>query len=251
MGRLSGKVALITGAGAGIGRETALLFAQEGARVAFIDRNAKGGHETEKLLKAQGGEGLFIEADVTQSEQVQAAVKRCVDTFGKLNILHNNAGGSTVQDGAVTEGPTEEFWRKMQLDLFGTWLGCQHGIPAIIASGGGAVINMTSVVALIGTHRKDAYTAAKGAISALTRSMAVEYGPSKVRVNAIAPGATGTDRVLTLLKDDGVTSKFLSGQMFGVVPPKDVAYAALYLASDESLSTTGHILTVDGGLTIN
>ncbi|PHY08044.1 MAG: short-chain dehydrogenase [Alcaligenaceae bacterium] len=251
MGRLSGKVALITGAGAGIGRETALLFAQEGARVAFIDRNAKGGHETEKLLNAQGSEGLFIEADVTQSEQVQAAVKRCVDTFGKLNILHNNAGGSTVQDGAVTEGPTEEFWRKMQLDLFGTWLGCQHGIPAIIASGGGAVINMTSVVALIGTHRKDAYTAAKGAISALTRSMAVEYGPSKVRVNAIAPGATGTDRVLTLLKDDGVTSKFLSGQMFGVVPPKDVAYAALYLASDESLSTTGHILTVDGGLTIN
>lgn len=251
MGRLSGKVALITGAGAGIGRETALLFAQEGARVAFIDRNAKGGLETEKLLNAQGSEGLFIEADVTQSEQVQAAVKRCVDTFGKLNILHNNAGGSTVQDGAVTEGPTEEFWRKMQLDLFGTWLGCQHGIPAIIASGGGAVINMTSVVALIGTHRKDAYTAAKGAISALTRSMAVEYGPSKVRVNAIAPGATGTDRVLTLLKDDGVTSKFLSGQMFGVVPPKDVAYAALYLASDESLSTTGHILTVDGGLTIN
>ncbi len=251
MGRLSGKVALITGAGAGIGRETALLFAQEGAQVAFIDRNSKGGLETEKLLKAQGSEGLFIEADVTQSEQVQAAVKRCVDTFGKLNILHNNAGGSTVQDGAVTEGPTEEFWRKMQLDLFGTWLGCQHGIPAIIASGGGAVINMTSVVALIGTHRKDAYTAAKGAISALTRSMAVEYGPSKVRVNAIAPGATGTDRVLTLLKDDGVTSKFLSGQMFGVVPPKDVAYAALYLASDESLSTTGHILTVDGGLTIN
>lgn len=251
MGRLSGKVAFITGAGAGIGRETALLFAQEGAQVAFIDRNAKGGHETEKLLNAQGSEALFIEADVTQSEQVQAAVKRCVDTFGKLNILHNNAGGSTVQDGAVTEGPTEEFWRKMQLDLFGTWLGCQHGIPAIIASGGGAVINMTSVVALIGTHRKDAYTAAKGAISALTRSMAVEYGPSKVRVNAIAPGATGTDRVMTLLKDDGVTSKFLSGQMFGVVPPKDVAYAALYLASDESLSTTGHILTVDGGLTIN
>ena len=251
MGRLAGKVALITGAGAGIGRETALLFSKEGAKVAFIDKNPAGGAETAKLLKAQGGECLFIEADVTQSDQVQSAVKRCVDTFGKLNILHNNAGGSTVQDGAVTEGATEEFWRKMQLDLFGTWLGCQHGIPAIIASGGGAVINMTSVVALIGTHRKDAYTAAKGAISALTRSMAVEYAAQKVRINAIAPGATGTDRVLTLLKDDGVTSKFLSGQMFGVVPPKDVAYAALYLASDESRSTTGHILTVDGGLTIN
>jgi len=251
MGRLSNKVALITGAGAGIGRETALLFAQEGAKIAFIDKNPSGGAETVKLIKAQGGDCLFIEADVTQAEQVEAAVQSCVKTFGKLNILHNNAGGSTVKDGAVTEGATEEFWRKIQLDLFGTWLGCQYGIPAIIASGGGAVINMTSVVALIGTHRKDAYTAAKGAISALTRSMAVEYGPKNVRINAIAPGATGTDRVLTLLKDDGVTSKFLSGQMFGVVPPKDVAYAALYLASDESLSTTGHILTVDGGLTIN
>ena len=248
MGRLSNKVALITGAGAGIGRETALLFSQEGAKVAFIDKNPSGGAETVELIKAQGGDCLFIEADVTQAEQVEAAVQRCVKTFGKLNILHNNAGGSTVKDGSVTEGATEEFWRKIQLDLFGTWLGCQYGIPAIIASGGGAVVNMTSVVALIGTHRKDAYTAAKGAISALTRSMAVEYGPKNVR---IAPGATGTDRVLTLLKDDGVTSKFLSGQMFGVVPPKDVAYAALYLASDESLSTTGHILTVDGGLTIN
>jgi len=251
MGRLSNKVALITGAGAGIGRETALLFAQEGAKIAFIDKNPSGGAETIKLIKAQGGDCLFIEADVTQAEEVEAAVQSCVKTFGKLNILHNNAGGSTVKDGAVTEGATEEFWRKIQLDLFGTWLGCQYGIPAIIASGGGAVINMTSVVALIGTHRKDAYTAAKGAISALTRSMAVEYGPKNVRINAIAPGATGTDRVLTLLKDDGVTSKFLAGQMFGVVPPKDVAYAALYLASDESLSTTGHILTVDGGLTIN
>ncbi|MEI6837951.1 MAG: SDR family oxidoreductase [Alcaligenaceae bacterium] len=251
MGRLSNKVALITGAGAGIGRETALLFAQEGAKIAFIDKNPSGGAETVKLIKAQGGDCLFIEADVTQAEEVEAAVQSCVKTFGKLNILHNNAGGSTVKDGAVTEGATEEFWRKIQLDLFGTWLGCQYGIPAIIASGGGAVINMTSVVALIGTHRKDAYTAAKGAISALTRSMAVEYGPKNVRINAIAPGATGTDRVLTLLKDDGVTSKFLAGQMFGVVPPKDVAYAALYLASDESLSTTGHILTVDGGLTIN
>ena len=107
MGRLAGKVALITGAGAGIGRETALLFSQEGAKVAFIDKNPAGGAETAKLLKAQGGECLFIEADVTQSDQVQSAVKRCMDTFGKLNILHNNAGGSTVKDGAVTEGATE------------------------------------------------------------------------------------------------------------------------------------------------
>ena len=250
MGRLSGKVALITGAGAGIGRETALLFAQEGAKVAFIDNNIEGGQETAANIQAQGGDCLFISADVTQEEQVEAAVKQCVNTYGKLNILHNNVGGSTVHDSSVTEAPVEEFWRKMHLDLFGTWLGCRHGIPAIIASGGGAVINMTSIFALIGTHKKDAYTAAKGAISALTRSMAVEYAANNVRVNAIAPGATGTDRVLSLLKADGVTTKSLAGQLFGIVPPKDVAYAALYLASDESRSTTGHILSVDGGLTI-
>ncbi|MCC7226844.1 MAG: SDR family oxidoreductase, partial [Burkholderiaceae bacterium] len=139
----------------------------------------------------------------------------------------------------------------MQLDLFGMWLGCRHGIPALIESGGGSVINMSSIFALIGTHKKDAYTAAKGAISALTRSMAVEYAAQNVRVNAIAPGATGTERVLKLLQRDGVTNKSLDGQLFGLVPPKDVAYAALFLASDESASTTGHILSVDGGLTIS
>ena len=110
---------------------------------------------------------------------------------------------------------------------------------------------MSSIFALIGTHKKDAYTAAKGAISALTRSMAVEYAANKVRVNAIAPGATGTERVIKLLQRDGVTNKSLEGQLFGLVPPKDVAYAALFLASDESASTTGHILSVDGGLTIS
>lgn len=251
MARLANKVALITGGGAGIGRATAVLFAREGARVAVVDRDQAAGAETVALIRAVGGEGLFVYTDVTEAEQVEAAVKATVDRFGGLHVLHNNAGGSSKRDSRVTEAPIEEFWDKMKLDLFGTWLGCRYGIPAIIASGGGSVINMTSIFALIGTHRKDAYTAAKGAISALTRSMAVEYAAERVRVNAIAPGATATARVLKLIEEDGVTVKSADGQLFGLVQPDDVANTALFLASDESRSTTGHILSVDGGLTIS
>jgi NAD(P)-dependent dehydrogenase (short-subunit alcohol dehydrogenase family) len=156
-----------------------------------------------------------------------------------------------MRDNQVTDTPDEEFWAKMKLDLFGTWLGSKYGIPLIIESGGGSVINMTSIFALIGTHKKDAYTAAKGAISALTRSMAVEYAAHKVRVNAIAPGATGTDRVKRLLAEDGVTANSLKNQLLGLIEPEDIADAALYLASNESRAVTGHILTVDAGLTIS
>jgi NAD(P)-dependent dehydrogenase (short-subunit alcohol dehydrogenase family) len=248
--RLNGKIALIMGGGAGIGRATAVLFAKEGARVAVVDRDVAGGRKTVEEIAAAGGKGLFIEADVTKAEQVEAAVKRTVEAFGGLHILHNNAGGSTTRDDKVTDAPFEEFWAKMNLDLFGTWAGCRYGIPEIVKSGGGSVINMSSIFAAIGTHRKDAYTAAKGAVSAITRSMAVEYAKDNVRVNAIAPGATATERVLKLIEGDGVTILSAQNQLFGLVQPQDVAYAALYLASDESRSTTGHILPVDGGLTI-
>lgn len=251
MPRLDGKVALITGGGAGIGRATALLFAREGARVAVADWNAAAGEETAGLVRETGSQALFVKTDVSEADQVEHLVRATVETFGALHVLHNNAGGSSARDSRVSEVPVDEFWARIKIDLFGTWLGCRFGIPEIIKSGGGSVINMTSIFALIGTHRKDAYTAAKGGISALTRSMAVEYAKDKVRVNAIAPGATSTDRVLEMMGDDGVTGISARNQLFGMVPPADVAYAALYLASDESASTTGHILCVDGGLTIS
>jgi NAD(P)-dependent dehydrogenase (short-subunit alcohol dehydrogenase family) len=249
--RLSGKIALITGGGAGIGRATARIFAREGARVAILDRDAAGAEETLRLVREAGGQGLALCADVAESDQVENAVRQTVEAFGGLHVLHNNAGGSSARDSKVTEAPVDEFWERIRIDLFGNWLGCRHGIPAIIRSGGGSVINMTSIFALIGTHRKDAYTAAKGGISALTRSMAVEYAPDNVRVNAIAPGATATERVLKMMQEDGVTGVSANNQLFGIVPPDDVANAALFLASDESRSTTGHILSVDGGLTIS
>ncbi|QNP48579.1 SDR family oxidoreductase [Diaphorobacter aerolatus] len=249
--KLENKTALITGAGAGIGRATALLFAAEGARIAVVERNVDAGQETARLIQEKGGQALFIAADVTEPEQVEAAVTQTVTAFGGLHVLHNNAGGSTSRDSRVSEAPIDEFWSRIKVDLFGTWLGCRFGIPAIIASGGGAVINMTSIFALIGTHRKDAYTAAKGAVSALTRSMAVEYAAEHVRVNAIAPGATSTERVLKMMANNDATNLSAQNQMFGMVTPEDVAKAALFLACDDSRSTTGHILSVDGGLTIS
>ena len=249
--KLENKTALITGAGAGIGRATALLFAAEGARIAVVERNAEAGEETARLVQAQGGQALFIATDVSEPDQVQAAVAQTVKAFGGLHVLHNNAGGSTSRDSRVSEAPIDEFWARIKIDLFGTWLGCRFGIPAVIASGGGAVINMTSIFALIGTHNKDSYTAAKGAISALTRSMAVEYAAEHVRVNAIAPGATSTERVLKMMANNDATNLSAQNQLFGMVTPEDVAKAALFLACDDSRSTTGHILSVDGGLTIS
>lgn len=253
MHRLEGKVAFITGGGAGIGRASALLFAKEGAQIVIAERDAAAGEATAAMVEETTGRpARFIQTDVTEPESLEDAVKRTVAQFGRFDVLYNNAGGSTVRDSRVTDAPVEEFWAKMKLDLFGTWLGCRYGIQAMMDAGnGGSVINSTSIFALIGTHGKDAYTAAKGSVSALTRSMAVEYAQYRIRVNAVAPGATATERVLKLLKDDGVTSKSLDGQLFGLVQPEDIAHAALYLASDESRSTTGHILAVDGGLTIS
>lgn len=249
--RLKGKVALIFGGSVGIGAATARVLVREGAKVAIMDIDERGGLALTKSLNSKVKNSLFIEGDVTDEAAVSSAVRTAVNTFGALHIVHNNAGGSSKFDNGVTEAPLDEFWDKMKIDLFGTWLGCRYGIPAIIKSGGGSVINMSSMFALVGTKRKDCYTAAKGAITAITRSMAVEYAEKGVRVNAIAPGATGTERVLRLLEEDGVTKKSLEAQLFGIIAPEDIANAVLFMASDESRQITGQILSVDGGMTIH
>jgi NAD(P)-dependent dehydrogenase (short-subunit alcohol dehydrogenase family) len=249
--RLAGKVALITGAGAGIGRAAAELFAREGARVVIAERDEATGAAAEAAIRALGHECRFVPTDVTEPESVRAVVAETVARHGKLDILYNNVGGSTPNDGPVTTVSFDEFWTKMRVDVFGTWLGCHYAIPHIIAAGGGSVINSTSITALIGTRGKDAYTAAKGAIVALTRSMAVEFAPHKVRVNAVAPGGTLTERVRLRLDARGNTAVKAADHLLGWIEPVDVAYAALYLASDEARTTTGHILAVDSGLTIS
>lgn len=251
MARLAGKVALITGGGTGIGRATATLFAQEGARVVIAELDAASGEQTAQIIAQAGGTAIAIRTDVTDPDSIQAAIAAAEREYGALHILHNNAGGSTPIDDTVVDAPLEEFWRAIKLDLYGTFLGCRFGIPALIRAGGGSVINMSSNVALMGIPGRDCYTAAKGGISAITRSMAVEFAPQKVRVNAIAPSATMTERVKKLVAGNAALDKLANSHLLGLIEAPDIANMALFLASDESRMVTGHVYPVDSGVTIS
>jgi len=251
---MEGKVAIITGGGGGIGRATAERFAEEGARVAILEINTQLGEAAAESARGRaansGGDAFAIHCDVTDKASVTAAIAETVQRFGRLDILHNNAGGSTMQDGPVTEAPEEEFWRVIKLDLFGTFLCSKVAIPEIIKAGGGSVINMASNVALMALPGRDCYTAAKGGVASMTRSMAVEYAPHKIRVNAIAPSVTLSDRVRKLLDASPEISKISETHLLGLGLPIHIADMAVYLGSDESAITTGQILSVDSGVTV-
>ena len=251
--RLEGKVAFITGGGGGIGRATAERFTEEGAKVCIAEIDStvgKNAAESAKLKGKNGGDAFFIETNVSEEESVKNAINETIKHYGKIDILHNNAGGSTLQDGPVTEAPLEEFWRCINLDLLGTFLCSKYVIPEIIKSGGGSVINMSSNVALMALPGRDCYTAVKGAITSMTRSMAVEYAPNKIRVNAIAPSVTLSERVKKLLENSPEIQTISDKHLLGLGEPIHVADLAVYLASDESNITTGQVISVDSGVTI-
>ncbi|MEE2688133.1 MAG: SDR family oxidoreductase [Pseudomonadota bacterium] len=254
MSRLEGKVALVTGGGGGIGRTTTARFVEEGAKVIVADIDEAAGMETTELANVKagnsGGKAIFQPTDVTENDSVAAAIAAAQDQFGKLNILHNNAGGSTNDDAPIADVPDEEFWRAIKLDLYGTFLGCRHAIPAMRTCGGGSIINMSSVVALMAFPGRDAYTAAKGGIAAITRSAAVEYGKDKIRVNAIAPTVILTERVKKLFSKQEVKDELEAMHVLGFGEPIDIAEMAVYLASDESRLVTGQVFPVDSGLTV-
>jgi NAD(P)-dependent dehydrogenase (short-subunit alcohol dehydrogenase family) len=256
---MKNKVVLITGGASGIGSAAARVFSVEGARVAVADVNDEQGEAVCQEVRLGGGEAYYISCDMTDD----AAVKRCVDElrarFERLDVLYNNIGGSTPADGPVTSVELDEFWRAMRLDVFSTILASRHAIPLIAAGGGGAVVNTTSYTAMLGVAGRDCYTAAKGAIISLTRSMAVEYAPQNIRVNAVSPGAVDTERLQRFLKNNPDHPTFdvrnrhrrpdVASHMMGIVKPADVAHAALFLASEEAARITGTILSVDSGAT--
>ncbi|PMS30110.1 NAD(P)-dependent dehydrogenase (short-subunit alcohol dehydrogenase family) [Trinickia symbiotica] len=246
--RLKGKMAFVTGAAGGIGSAICKRFLAEGALVAAADISAE--RAAANLAAAiQQGHALAIECDVGDGDSVRAAIARAAEAFGGINVLCNVAGGSSPHDNFVTEVADDEFWRTIRVDLYGTFVCCKHGLPELVKAGGGSVINMTSMMALMGAPGLDCYTAAKGGVAALTRAMAIGYGKHAIRVNAIAPGITITPRVQAFL-DGGGGGPFVARHVLGLGEPVDVAHMAVYLASDESRVVTGQVLAVDSGVTV-
>ena len=248
MDRLKDKVALITGSGSGIGRAGAQLFAGEGAKIAVVDIVREGGEETVKSIKDQGGEAIFIHADMTEPQSVEQAIKAAVERFGKLDILYNNAGASSAADGPVVGVSLDEWWRAIRVNLFSVFLGCKYGIPELIRNGGGSVINTASIAALFGNKRgRHAYAASKGGVVSLTRAIAVDYAEHKVRANALAPTVILTERIKKFFDDPKFMAAGTNFNLLGYGEPQDVANLALYLASDESRLITGQVFPVDSG----
>lgn len=258
MRRLDGKVAFITGAGSGIARSAARIFTQEGAKVALAELKPELGRETERLVRDAGGEAVFIETDVTIEESVKNAIDQTVARYAKLDILYNCAGGSIAEDTTVTEVDMSVWQHTQSLDLLGPFLCCRHGIPELVKAGGGAIVNMSSVVALRGSFPLHVYTAAKGGVIAFTQVLAGTYAKDKIRANVICPGVIMTDRVRQRLGVDRPQAAGRSGVVnlesqlkkypFSVGEPEDIAQVALFLASDEARMMTGAVVPVDGGL---
>lgn len=250
--RLAGKVAIVTGGGSGIGRATALLFAQEGARVVVADYAPEGGQETVRMIQQHGGEALFVESDVSNAEDMRRLVQTTVDAYGRIDILVNNAA---VTIPASVVDATEEVWDKtMDIDLKGVFLLSKYAIPYLINGGGGSVINMASMCGLVASPNQAPYSAAKGGVVALTRQMAIDYARYNIRVNGIAPSEVRTPMFLGFINRAPDPEKKMQElvariPMGRVAEPEEIARAALFLASDESSYITGVTLPVDGGLT--
>ncbi|MDE0217955.1 MAG: SDR family NAD(P)-dependent oxidoreductase [Spirochaetaceae bacterium] len=248
-GRLAGRTALITGAGSGMGRSAAELFAAEGAHVVAGDRDAAAVDATVACIRAAGGSALGAVVDVTRSAEVEAAVQSAVRTFGALHVLYNNAGVWLPDDGPAPDLEEEVWDRIIAVNLKGAYLGCKFAIPHLVSAGGGSIINVSSISALrAGKDIYDAYAASKGGVITFTRSVASTWGPKRVRANAICPGSIDTPMTHGSYEDPFVARFWRERTALGRVgAAEEVAQTALWLASDESSYVTGAVIVVDGG----
>ena len=260
MTRLSGKVVAITGAGSGIAKAAAHLFAAQGAEVALLELEAPLGQEVASEINAAGGKALFVQTDVTIAESVDGAMKAVASHFGRLTTLFNCAGGSTAEDTQVTDVDLSVWDHTIALDLKGPFLCCRYGIPYLLDAGGGTIINVSSVAALKGNFPALVYSTAKGGVISLTRALAGQYSRHGIRSNAICPGVIMTERVRSRFGEsldagtsDQARSASAAGMQrypFGIGEPEDIANIALFLASDESRMINGAVIPAEGGMSV-
>lgn len=246
MNSMTDKVAIVTGGSSGIGRAAAIAFGQAGARVVVVARREDKGQETVQLVQAAGGEATFIQADVTQASEVEAMVKKTLETYGRLDCAFNNAGSGKA--GKITELSEADWDFEINANLKSVWLSMKYEIPAMQQSGGGAIVNMSSQGALLGTANYGAYGAAKAGVIALSRAAAAEYSTDNIRINAVSPGAVKTDLWA------GAPPEMLDQVAAGIPlqrigTPEDIAAAVVYLCSEGAAFITGHNLVIDGGFT--
>jgi NAD(P)-dependent dehydrogenase (short-subunit alcohol dehydrogenase family) len=252
--RLQDKVAVITGAGGGMGRTAAQMFAAEGARVVVAEFLEAAGRETVRLIESAGGKATFVRTDVSSEADAKGMIDHAVATYGRVDVLYNNAGIMPEADHSVIDTAVDVWDQVMAVNVRGTFLGCKYAIPVMVEQGSGSVINVSSFVAILGcSNPQDAYTASKGAVLALSKSLAVQFGPRGVRTNAICPGPVETPLLMDwLVKDEEAKRIRLARNPTGRFgKPEEIVYMAMYLASDESRWTNGAAMVVDGGITVN
>ena len=252
--RLQDKVAIITGAGGGMGRVASELFAAEGAKIVVAEFDEEAGEETVRLVREAGGKASFVKTDVADEGSAARMVKHATEIYGRVDVLYNNAGIMPEADHSVVDTDVDTWDKVMAVNVRGVFLGCKYAIPKMVEQGTGSIINISSFVALLGCSvPQDAYTASKGALLSLTRSLAVQFGPKGVRTNAICPGPVETPLLMDwLVKDEEAKRIRLARNPSGRFgKPEEIVNMALYLASDESRWTNGATLVVDGGISVN